>query len=384
MIDQEDNYAYLIPSVIQEGTKTVTYSVYFSEEPDIGWKYASKDFTFQKIDANFTWENECFGGGGAVLDSHRWTFYFPEEPVFKNGDSIALTFDEMDTYPIEYIVGSENGCFDTIKKNLILKPIIPVFESPYFEDFSDGSSDWYSYAVEEEGRNSWDFGRPQGAFNTEAGVKAWYTDIVNVLDGEQSYVISPCYDFSGSKRPMIKMDIWRAFSLALPPVDGSVLQYTLDNGKDWFEIGGLDDGIKWYNGYSIQGIPGGQGLGWTNKNDANWVECIHKLDVLEDESLVRFRIAYGAPDGYILERDGFAFDNIWIGERSKKVLIEHFTNTADTFFKRINEEFNDLINSNGEDIIDIQYHLGHPVEDTFYILNTGPPRFTRILLQPAQ
>jgi len=380
--DPDDNEAFLIPSIIQSGTRTVTYSVYF---PGEGWKYASKDFTFQKIDADFTWDNECFGdgeslvnfydnsdGGSAVLDSFRWTFYFPDEPLYKDGSMASVTFDEMITYPVRYIVGSENGCFDTINKDLILKPIIPVFESPYAEDFTAGRSNWYSYAVNSEGLNSWKFGRPLGeTFNTEAGTKAWYTDVQNILNGEQSYVVSPCYDFSGSSRPVIRMDIWRAFA----SIDGAVLQYTLDNGENWFEVGAIDDGIYWYNEYNIFGIPGGQGLGWTNKKDANWVKARHKLDMLEGESLVRFRIAYGAPNGYPDERDGIAFDNIWIGERTKKVLIEHFTNAGDTMCKRVNEEFNTLVNSNGnlEDIIDLQYHMGYPGADTFYYLNPGPP-----------
>ncbi|MBN2522929.1 MAG: T9SS type A sorting domain-containing protein [Bacteroidales bacterium] len=379
--DPNDNEAYLIPSIIQSGTRTVTYSVYF---PGEGWKYASKDFTFQKIDADFSWDNECFGDGeslvnfydnsdvgSAVLNSHHWIFYFPENVVFREGSSTSLTFEQMTTYPIDYIIGSQNGCYDTISKDLILKPTIEVFESPYLEDFTDGRSSWYSYSVNSEGLNSWKFGRPLGeTFNAETGTKAWYTDVQNILSGEQSYVVSPCYDFSESSRPVIRMDIWRAFA----SIDGAVLQYTLDNGENWFEVGAIGDGIYWYNEYNIFGIPGGQGLGWTNKKDANWVKARHKLDMLEGESLVRFRIAYGAPNGYPDERDGIAFDNIWIGERTKKVLIEHFTNAGDTLCKRINQEFNTLVNSNGnlKDIIDIQYHMGYPGTDTFYILNSGP------------
>ncbi|MGD2033752.1 MAG: T9SS type A sorting domain-containing protein [Bacteroidales bacterium] len=378
LIDVGYDTALIVPSLIQSGTKTVTYSVNITGE---GLREGEKDFTFQKVEADFKWDNECFGeeslvnfidnsdAGGAVLDSHRWAIYYPEEVVFLYGDSISVTFEEMDTYPIIYTVGSEHGCFDTVEQDLVLKPIIDVFESPYAQDFSNGQANWYAYSKQAGGLNSWKFGQPsEEPFNgAGTGAKLWYT---NILAGEQSYVISPCYDFSGSERPMIKMNIWREFS----PVDGAVLQYTLDNGENWFEVGALDDGINWYNEYGIQGIPGGQGLGWSDEHDGNWVEARHKLDVLEDESIVRFRIAYGAPDGIGLARDGFAFDNIWIGERTKKVLVEHFTNAGDTLCRSdINEKFNDLINSNMEDIIDIQYHLGYPGPDTFNTLNPWPP-----------
>lgn len=378
--DLGNNTAFIYPSLLQSGTRTVTYSVYF----DGGWHYASKDFTFQKIDADFGWDNECFEEGeklvnfydrtdavGAKLDSHIWSFYMPDSIILRSDKSTSLTFDEFGIYRIEYVVGSEKGCFDTIAKDLVLKPTINVFESPYTENFSSDMGNWIAFSENQGGVNSWKFGEPleEPYSGAGAGASLWYTDILELVE-EQSYVISPCFDFSGSERPMIKMDIWRELSV----VDGAVLQYTLDNGENWFEVGALEDGINWFNGYDITGIPGGQGLGWTDKNDVNLVEARHKLDILNNEPMVRFRIAYGSPDGYgQIVRAGFAFDNIWIGERTKKVLIEHFTNAGDTFCRStINEEFNSLINVNNEDIVDIQYHMGYPSADTFYYLNPGP------------
>ena len=89
---------------------------------------------------------------------------------------------------------------------------------------------------------------------------------------------------------------------------------------------------------------------------------------------MRFRIVYGAPQNISIIRDGFTFDDIWIGERKKRVLIEHFTNMGvDNTFKEVNKQFNALINTMNDDIVDIQYHMDRPGPDTFYDLDNSSP-----------
>jgi hypothetical protein len=147
-----------------------------------------------------------------------------------------------------------------------------------------------------------------------------------------------------------------------------VLQYTLNDGSGWKTIGELQTGINWYGNFNIQGQPGGQGLGWSNAQDTAWVTARHDLDELMGESSVRLRIAYGA-DGEGIANEGFAFDNVWIGNRQRKVLFEHFTNAADETSKTVNESINQVINANSQDIIDLQYHLSYPGTDPFYDQN---------------
>jgi hypothetical protein len=166
--------------------------------------------------------------------------------------------------------------------------------------------------------------------------------------------------------PMIKLNAWRSFNQLR---DGVVMQYSDNNGKEWHNIGDLNDGIKWYNEYSIQSLPGGQSIGWSNITDNGWIEMRHNLDSLIQKSLVQFRIAYGS-EGIYSDSKGFAFDNIWMGEREKVVLLEHFTNASDSLSRQANIILHDVINDFKKDVINLQYHTSFPGEDP---LNSDNP-----------
>jgi hypothetical protein len=71
---------------------------------------------------------------------------------------------------------------------------------------------------------------PAGVFSTGNGY-GWYTNIEDQVNAENSYVESPCFDFTQSKRPMVKVNLWREFTgTTETPLDGAVLQYTTNNG----------------------------------------------------------------------------------------------------------------------------------------------------------
>ncbi len=91
-------------------------------------------------------------------------------------------------------------------------------------------------------------------------------------------VESPCFDFIGVKRPMIKMDIIRAFDKGR---DGAVLQYKEGNDLVWRNIGGTDFGINWYKNSNISGRPGESVVGWSPElKDDKPVQARQYLDEL--------------------------------------------------------------------------------------------------------
>ena len=171
---------------------------------------------------------------------------------------------------------------------------------------------------------------------------------------------------------MIKLNISRDL---LDVDDSAVLQYSIDSGITWQVLGydqGNSDGINWYNSNIINGgnrpggdvISGGQNFGWTNSSDAGWVECRHDLDALIDQTQVVFRFAFSSNSTNA--GDGFAFDNIWIGERTKYVLSEHFTNTSSASSASYNPNYNAFVTQYQNDIIDIQYHVNTLSNDLLY------------------
>jgi hypothetical protein len=160
---------------------------------------------------------------------------------------------------------------------------------------------------------------------------------------------------------MVKMQIWRDFNGLR---DGTNLQATTDSAKSWFNIGQMDDGQNWYNEYLIPGIPGNLSTGWSNIQDGGWKEARHSLDMLKGKTRVQFRIAYGS-DGTVQNTDGFAFDDFWIGERNRKVLIEHFTNSSDSVSAKADAKLNAFVNEDSLNTVDLQYHTSFPGYDPF-------------------
>lgn len=374
------NKAYLIPGNIRTGRRTVTYHFELSGQQDS----VKRDFYFEEIVADFSWDHECFTAETLIkltdhshypddsdLDSNKWEVWISDDDI-KRADTTVfdIIFDKLDTYPIEHVVVSKFGCSDTIREDLVLKPTYSIHTSPYSENFDNGKSDWIEKSDKSDNPISWMHGAPAGNTIMAPDEKAWYTDIADYSAKESSYVISPCFDFSNSKRPMIKMKIWQDF---VYNTDGANLQYKAKEDESWLPVGIPGEGENWFNSQAIQGLPGGTGSGWTEEEHNDWQNARHKLDnIPKNRGPVRFRIAYGAPanDNYI--RDGFAFDDIWIGERTKKVLIEHFTNMGvDNTFWKVDSSFNKLVNDMEGDIIDLQYHAGWPAVDTFYSLNNS-------------
>jgi len=145
--------------------------------------------------------------------------------------------------------------------------------------------------------------------------------------------------------------------------DGAVLQYSIDGGS-WINVGVVDQGINWYNSYDVSAEPGGKAQGWSGTDSLNWFTAKHDLDVLKGKSNVRFRIAFAADAGG--NYDGFGVDDIYIGNRTRRVLIEHFTNTQSSSSTNADEKVNNLVDRFPTDVIDIQYHTGYPVGDNFY------------------
>ncbi len=81
----------------------------------------------------------------------------------------------------------------------------------------------------------------------------------------------------------------------------------------------------------------------------NWIDI--------QRGFARFRVRFGsdaAPD----VADGFAFDEFWVGERSKTVLLEQFTNSSNVADASVNPFVYSLVdNFSREDLAAIQYHV---------------------------
>lgn len=328
--------------------------------------------------ADFTWKNECWHPNDSILffdatsstseiTSRSWNFF--------DGDSLHTImnprYPQKSTgyLPVEYIVYTGySDCNDTIFRRVFIRPTKSL-AIDYFEDFEAGNGGWVK---DYESLNTWAFGTPNRTYINSAasGDSAWFTGYdISDQKIESSSIISPCFDFTTVNHPMIVMKLWKRFDNNR---DGAALQYKVGDTGDWDYVGTLEDGINWYNSALIKGRPGGEQIGWTSKGSAEtgWSDARHKLDVIKGKSDVKFRIAYGS-DGTSLNNDGMAFDSIWIGERTRHVLLEHFTNTSNLKCSQATDLVNAIAEENQNDVINIQYHTNFPGSDPYYSDNPG-------------
>ncbi|MBN2212750.1 MAG: T9SS type A sorting domain-containing protein [Bacteroidales bacterium] len=341
---------------------------------------SSRDIRFyfgDKPQADFSWSTECFNDGSPVvfndqsslnegeISTYKWKFHTGEQSDSSDVRNPEYTFENYGDYKVELKVQTNYGCVDTFSKMFHLRPNIVLSDNnPYIEDFETGMNGWVSHQSATSEANSWKFGQPAEGFIGAVGLNAWYTKI-DSSSVEDSWISSPCFDFTGITKPMIKMDIWRIFDQRR---DGAVLQYRTNNEDEWHNIGDIDDGISWYNDYSIQGKPGGQSIGWSYMVDNKWTEAKHHLNDLAGLTDVQFRIAYGS-NGTGTTNEGLAVDNIGICKRDKIVLLEHFTSSSDTVSKNANELVRAAITELNGDVVDIQYHTGYAGDDPMYLHN---------------
>ncbi len=205
---------------------------------------------------------------------------------------------------------------------------IPTISTlPYTEGFENGNGGWVAGGVS----SSWAIGTPAKPVINSAGggTKSYITGLTaSYNNNEQSFVVSPCFNLAGKPDPDFEMKIWWNSEFSW---DGAVLQSSIDGGATWQVIGAMGDPNNWYNDNTINGGPGGQpaasAVGWTGRastsnGSGGWVTAKHKLTGLGGQSSVRLRIAF-ATDGSGVD-DGFAFDDIRIGDNTGNLAINSF------------------------------------------------------------
>jgi hypothetical protein len=116
-----------------------------------------------------------------------------------------------------------------------------------------------------------------------------------------------------------------------PAQDGAVLQYSINNGTTWINVGSYNDPIdclneNWFNSPDIVNLNTLSSVkeGWSGTSRPNngsclvgngiggWVTAKHGMPYLAGLSNVRFRFCFGSGPG-CNNFDGFAFDNMYIG-----------------------------------------------------------------------
>lgn len=341
--------------------------------------------------ADFTWSTECFTAGSeiaffnrtvygyAAVDTILWTFKTSDGTVLDefgpdlHTDTIAFQFSTAGNYQVELYTTNEAGCSGEAAREVILRPVIQLEADGYEERFDQSEGSWTIHSENQVNSWSWDIVDFEG-YTGDLNDKAWFTRLPSGAGEymEQSWIQSPCFDFTGMKRPLIRLDMMRSF---VPNMDGAVVQYRDVVEEGWKMVGEDTPGIEWYNAQSIYYLPGGSTTGWgaiVFEPDTGWVTAVHDLDQVAGKSDVSFRIAIATGGQTYLGNQGFAFDNVVIAERTKLSVLEHFTDYSNDS-SRIADEIIDAVGRRyPKDVIDLQYHLGEGGMDPMYLNNPYP------------
>ena len=203
-----------------------------------------------------------------------------------------------------------------------------IINYPYQENFELSAGGWVAGGT----NNDWAWGAPNKPTINSAGngAKCWVTggltgSFYNL--GERSYVESPCFSFLILDHPYIHFKIWWESEQRY---DGGNLQYSLDAGNSWTNVGSVNDPVNclnenWYNYPNITNLTGLTSVknGWTGtvqpsngsclggNGSGGWVEARHCMTNLAGQPSVKFRFTFGAGTT-CNDYDGLAFDDIYI------------------------------------------------------------------------
>lgn len=368
------------------GSFTIQYTMQTSDGCTVA---ATKQLTiYPKPNVNFAWTNACMDGTVSSTQFHaatnpalpiiqyNWLFNVNGNLSYASagaGNNPVVNYNVTGRDSVKLIVTTNAHCLDTIQKPVYIVPSYSTITetNSYFQNFDGANDGWIAGGV----NSSWMFGKPNGAVvNTDASGNgnAWDTNLTgNSNTNEQSWVLSPCYDFSQAVKPIIALDIW---SDTPSGNDGAVLQYNengnISNDANWIVVGQLNQGANWYNENGISSSPGNQAsndVGWTGVYNG-WRQAAYKLDNLVGKSNIVFRIAFASNTP---RREGFAFDNVFIGERTRTVLLESFTNSSSATNAKLHNDVFSGFSNNSSEIAKIEFHTPFPGVDP---LNAANPQ----------
>ena len=175
----------------------------------------------------------------------------------------------------------------------------------YVEGFEGGAGGWGATA-EPGAPLSWRLGTPAGehVMGAASGTRAWAT--IPYLDREDSYVVSPCLDASGSATDLL-LTLSRAYETESP--DRTSVELSVDGGP-FTPVDG-EARLNWY----------GTGSGWSGQNTSasDWKPASALLPGTAGRSRVQIRLHFHS-DGSVLG-DGFAFDDVMIRPATRDLAI---------------------------------------------------------------
>ena len=412
------NQVNFIPATLQQNAATP----YFVRQSIAGCISPTTNFLYERI--NFNDNNSNFNGSSFSIDApitYRANLSFldasitpatlewqladntgtivqtsPVLPANAGLNQHAFTISQANAFQVRSILETTRSCRDTLAVQVLAveRVVVDDLSNAYEQDF-EGTKPGLWIPTVTPSFTGWEQGVANKAL-IQSGPQGnvWITSLTGPYAVNQMYYLySPSFDITGLGRPMISLDHWVNSDL---DNDGAVLEFSvdglnpLDPAKQWFAVGFKDSGREWFTSDNLQAqvgsgriIKSGNVLtgfhAWSGTiND--WSQSSFVLDQVKASALasgndVIFRMGFGSI-GPVEDKDGFAFDNVRIGNRTRTVLLENFRNAgnASASEQNINNAISNFTAQNiGTQLLLLNYHVGFPDFDPFNEDNPADP-----------
>ena len=425
-------------TVVGKKTRTLTVG---------GIPVVKAKFDGVSTDDTFNFSNNGSSVALGTITDYDWDFDRPSAGAFNidaSGPAVTKTFSTPGVVSYDLRLTTDLGCInslyltnkalaysdadnDRLRAVVILpREIAATGTLGYSEDFDASSGNWQVWYASNATRPlnftntipttspltpvpSWTYGAPDGN-NIKALVgvsgptnywKTYDATTRRYRGNERSALYSPSLDLTNLATPMISFNSFTN----LESSDGVVLEYSQDDlnvadpNKVWISLGKVGDGVGWFTDKGVAAKPGNQNgndFGWSGFANNTWLESKHTLDTIASTGtgsitkrlgkvVFRFALASTKPDVDIAvdQLEGFAIDNVRIGERTRTILLESFANTSNVGASPSEKVIADSLSYFpakslgqpvvGTQVIKINYHLNFPANDPFNLDNPADP-----------
>jgi hypothetical protein len=306
---------------------------------------------------------------------------------------VSHQYDTAGRYDVALKITSEIGCTASDTVQIVVLPNDAADNAKvYFEGFTTignkkGHAGWQTWSLDRTHPDaiSWVWTSEKEVWTTGSNAGGAYKGL------EKSALYSPEFDLSRLARPIITF----FDSVNVEQSDGIVLEYSIDDkniadpDKKWSRLGTDASGVEWYDLGNLASKPGKHDevgdYGWSETHDkkakdyqpAGWKQSKHSLHDIEKAELDRVVFRFALSSVASQPRfSGFTLDDIRIGNGTRTVLLENFTNTFsdDSHVPAENEAFRNFFNDSiGVEMVKMEYHVAFPGPDPFNEQNAADP-----------
>jgi len=203
-----------------------------------------------------------------------------------------------------FLTGDEDLTNDTYSTSLF---VYPTENYNYLTSFETSNKYWNPSGT----NSSWAWGIVAKSTINKAsdGTKVWVTNLkYSHASSEQSFLESPCFDFTNSEYPVIAFDYWVNTETG---TDGFRVDFSVDGGSTWNPLpANSNHNLNWFTGNYVTALGTD---GWSGSTSTGYTLARTLLpSSVNGKNNVKFRFVFASDASTSLE--GVAIDNFRIYE----------------------------------------------------------------------